>query len=97
MDQRLEVVELLQDGGWLGAGGYAARKVIDDPGREAGLVCLRRRWRREEETRVILVIMQSYLSLVGQVAGFISLLRKQASIHAGQEIRCHALRQSTTA
>lgn len=90
MDQRLEVVELLQDGGWLGAGGYAARKVIDDPGREAGLVFLRRRWRREEETRIILVIMQSYLSLVGQVPGFISLFRKQACRSGDQMSRLTA-------
>lgn len=38
LDQRLEAVELLQDGGGPGAGGDAAREVIDDPGLEAGLV-----------------------------------------------------------
>lgn len=49
LDQGLQVVELLQDGGWLGAGGDAAREVIDDPGLEAGLVCVQRCCRRKRK------------------------------------------------
>lgn len=49
LDEGLEAVELLQDGGWLGAGGDAAREVIDDPKLEAGLVCVQRCWRTKRK------------------------------------------------